>query len=116
MEEPSYVYPTSGDKVASVTVTSANGCTATDTVDVTVNPTSTVEGTVTLDGLPWAGNISMTVDAVPWPGGVATTNGAGFYQFPLVPAGAIEVTCALGSNAGVTVPPVTLVLNIASVS
>ena len=116
MEEPSYAYPASGDKVASVTVTSATGCTVTDTVDVTVNPTSTVEGTVTLDGLPWAGNISMTVDAVPWPGGVATTNGAGFYQFLLVPAGAIEVTCALGSNAGVTVPPATLVLNIASVS
>jgi len=60
--------------------------------------------------------VSMTVDAVPWPGGVATTNGAGLYQFLLVPAGAIDVSCALGSNSGVTIPPATLVLNIANVS
>jgi len=116
MEEPSYAYPTAGAKVASLTVTSATGCTITDTVDVTVNPTSTVEGTITIDGHPWAGDVSMTVDAVPWPGGVATTDVNGFYQFLLVPAGAIEVTCALGSNAGVTVPPATLVLDIVSVS
>jgi len=37
MEEPSYAYPASGDKVASVTVTSATGCTVTDTVSVEVN-------------------------------------------------------------------------------
>ena len=116
LETPVYQYQTAGVETASVTVTSSTGCTATDTVDVTVTPTSTVEGTITLDGLPWAGDVSMTVDAVPWPGGVATTDGSGFYQFLSVPAGAIEVTCGLGSNAGVTVPPATLVLDIVSVS
>jgi hypothetical protein len=115
-EIPVVAFPTAGTVVASVTVTSATGCTVTDTVDVTVTPTSTVEGTITSNGLPWAGDVSMTVDAVPWPGGVATTDGSGFYQFLSVPAGSIEVTCGLGSNAGVTVPPATLVLDIVSVS
>jgi hypothetical protein len=34
---PVYAYPTAGAKVASLTVTSASGCTITDTVDVAVN-------------------------------------------------------------------------------
>jgi len=47
-EIPVYAYPTAGAKVASVIVTSANGCTDSDTVDVTVNA-STLDVTFGMD-------------------------------------------------------------------
>jgi len=88
--------------------------------------TSTVNGTVTYDapGGPFAWpaiNVVMLVDGVPWPGGDAITDALGYYEFLLVPAGAIDVSVsgiapAVGqrddTNSGVTVPPATLTLDL----
>ena len=73
---------------------------------------------------PWPGaTVTMTVDGVPWPGGPATTDGDGIYLFTDVPAGAIVVSVSgtaplggeqSGSNNGVTVPPVTLNLDVST--
>jgi hypothetical protein len=88
--------------------------------------TSTVNGTVTYDapGGPFAWpaiNVEMTVDGIPWPGGDAITDALGYYEFLLVPAGAIDVSVdgiapavgqRLDTNSGVTVPPATLTLDL----
>lgn len=102
-ETPTYNYGEDGVQTVTATVTSANGCTATDTVDVTVDA-SVVTGLVADDADPVnvfpGASVYMTVDAVPWPGGPATTNGSGVYSFTGVPAGAIVVTCSDSGYSG----------------
>lgn len=89
-------------------------------------PSSTVNGTVTYDApggpFAWAGiNVVMLVDGIPWPGGDAITDALGYYEFLLVPAGAIDVSVSGiapetgqrdDTNSGVTVPPATLTLDL----
>jgi len=123
-EIPVVAFPTAGTVVASVTVTSATGCTVTDTVDVTVNEALFISGTVS-DQVPENGGefyvgaqVFLTIDGVPWPGGPATADANELFSFAMggAAAGNAEVTCNhlgyTGTNAGLYTAAVSLSLDI----
>ena len=100
-EIPVVAFPTAGTVVASVTVTSATGCTATDTVDVTVNEAFDIIVTVLCTGAPIANcavDVSLDGGAV-WQSGVSDINGE--VNFGPPPGGSIEVTL-VSAATGIT--------------